>query len=255
MLNANVNGIRLAYERHGNGIPALLIHGHPLDHSIWTPVIPLLAHEFDLILPDLRGFGESETVSGSYLLDNMAADLLALLDHLKVSQVLIAGHSMGGYVALAIARVQPGRIRGLGLVASQVFADPPERKVARYETAAGIEKDGVGGMANTFPAKLSADLALLPALGAIIRRQSPHGVAESLRAIAERPDSSDLLKQLTCPVALIHGKADQLIPVERARQAHELAPRSSLVEIEGAGHMAMMEAPEETSRALKGMLR
>ena len=160
---------------------------------------------------------------------------------------------MGGYIALAFARAYPERVRGLGLVASHVFADPPERKPSRYETAAEIERQGVGILADTFPAKLTADATLQPVLREIILRQSAHGAAESLRAMAERADSSALLAGFSFPVVVVHGVADALIPVERAREAKALAEPIHLVEVEGAGHMPMMEAPQRTAEALMAL--
>jgi pimeloyl-ACP methyl ester carboxylesterase len=251
MLKAKVNGIELAFERLGRGTPLVLIHGHPLDHVIWEPILPLLENDFDLILPDLRGFGQSETLRTSYLLTDMAADIVALLDHLNIERAAIAGHSMGGYIALAFARAYPEHVHGLGLVASNVFADPPERKPSRYETAAEIEKQGIGILADSFPSKLTTNSALHLILHKIILRQSVHGAAESLRAMAERADSSTFLEGFKFPVVVVHGTADALIPVERAREAKALAEKIQLIVIEGVGHMPMMESPQKTASALK----
>lgn len=248
-----MNGIELAYERSGAGTPLVLIHGHPLDHTLWEPVEPLLKNDFDLILPDMRGFGLSETVQTRCLLTDMAADIAALLDTLNIQRTVIAGHSMGGYIALAFAHAYPGRVRGLGLVATNVFADSSERKLSRFETATEIEKQGVGILADTFPAKLTGNPALQPVLRNIILRQSTHGVAESLRAMAERPDSSARLVGFDFPTILVHGIADILIPMERALEARALAKKINLIEIEGVGHMPMMEAPQETAEALKAL--
>ncbi len=108
----------------------MLIHGFPLDHTSWNEVATLLENDFDLILPDLRGFGQSTTVETPYTMSDMADDLAGLLDHLGIEKVALAGHSMGGYVALAFAKKYPQRVSGLGLVASQAAADSPERKAA-----------------------------------------------------------------------------------------------------------------------------
>lgn len=251
VLKATVNGLQLAYARQGRGTPLVLIHGHPLDHTIWESVVPLLENDFDLILPDLRGFGGSEAPGTSYLLTDLAADLAALLNHLGIERAALAGHSMGGYVALAFAQAHPERVHGLALVASHVFPDPPEKKPVRYADAAAIEAQGVKLMAEGFPAKLTANEALHPVIRDIILRQSVHGVAESLRAMAERADMSTLLAGAKYPVAAIHGAADTLIPVSRARDGKALAENIQLVEIEGAGHVPMMEAPEATAEALK----
>jgi len=251
MLKATVNGLQLAYARQGYGIPLVLIHGHPLDHSIWEPVVPLLENDFDLILPDLRGFGGSEAPGTPYRIADMAEDIAALLASLHIAQAAIAGHSMGGYVALAFAQAYPERVHGLALVASHVFPDAPEKKPVRYADAAAVEAQGVGIMAEGFPAKLTADPALQPVIRDIILRQSVRGVAESLRAMAERADMSTLLAGAKYPVLAIHGAADTLIPASRARDGKALAENIQLVEIEGVGHMPMMESPQKTAEALK----
>ncbi|MCX6038243.1 MAG: alpha/beta fold hydrolase [Chloroflexi bacterium] len=212
MLKTTLNGLELAYERQGRGTPLVLIHGYPLDHTIWNPVVPLLEAGFDLILPDLRGFGQSGAVRTRYLLTDMAADLAALLDFLKIKTAVIAGHSMGGYVALAFARCYPSRLRGLGLVASQAIADPPDRKAVRYQMADRVEANGVGEVAESMPALLTADADLQAALKQLILRQPPEGVAGALRAMADRPDSTDILPTFDFQVAIIHGLADKIIP-------------------------------------------
>src|SRR5687767_15485401 len=128
MEKINVNGIELAYERQGTGAPLVLLHGFPLDHHLWDQVVPLLEDTFDLIIPDLRGFGESSMGDSPNSLDTYASDIAGLLDYLGIQRAAIAGHSMGGYIALAFIRLYPERVGGLGLVASQVVADTPERR-------------------------------------------------------------------------------------------------------------------------------
>jgi len=254
MLRANVNGIEVAYERRGGGAPLVLIHGYPLDHTIWDPVATLLENDFDLILPDLRGFGQSGAIRTKYLLTDMAADLAALLDLLKIKTAVIAGHSMGGYVALAFARCYPSRLRGLGLVASQAVADPPEKKAGRYQMADRVEADGVGEVAESMPPLLTAGAGLQAALKQLILRQPPEGVAGALRAMADRPDSTDILPTFDFQVAIIHGLADKIIPSERAREVRAAVKIGHLVEIKGIGHMPMMEAPQVTAETLKILL-
>jgi len=251
---ATANGIRIAYGRRGDGMPLVLLHGYPLDHTIWDDVAPLLAGSFDLILPDLRGFGQSEAVDAVYAMADMAADVAALLDYLKVEKAVIAGHSMGGYVALAFTRAYPQRALGLGLVSSQALADTPERKEGRYATAAQIAEKGVAVVAEAMPAKLSPDAGVQVRVRDLIEKQNPAGLIGALKAMAERPDSTPLLSGFKLPLVGVHGLADELIPVERAREAKVLVPHARLVELPGVGHMPMMEVPEEVAEALKLLL-
>ncbi len=217
MNKIRVNGISLAYERRGSGMPLVLVHGYPLDHSIWEPVVPLLENDFDIIMPDLRGFGESEGAEGIYGMADLAADIAGMLSALGVWQAAVTGHSMGGYVALAFARAYPQRTLGLGLISSQVLADTPEKKADRYLEAEHVLTNGVREVAEGMSAKLTADAELQARLKALILRQRPEGLAGALRAMADRPDSSTLLLGCSFPVVLVHGLADELIPVERAR--------------------------------------
>jgi 3-oxoadipate enol-lactonase len=251
MEKIDVNGIRLAYIRKGTGTPLLLIHGYPLDHTIWDEVLPLLEKDFDLILPDVRGFGESTTIVSQYSMNDIASDFVALLDHLGIQKVALAGHSMGGYIALAFARLHPDRITGLALVASQAFADSPDGKKGRYKIAADVAEKGVGLVAEAMTPKLSADACVQGFVRELIEKQQKEAVIGGLKAMAEREDATQYLPFFKFPVVLVHGDSDALIPVDRARQIKVVLPIAHLVELPGVGHMPMMEAPERTVNALR----
>ena len=254
MLKIKTNGTLIAFERRGTGAPMVLLHGYPLDHTIWEPLVPMLEKDFDLILPDLRGFGDSQAMGTNLVMADYAADVAGLLDQLNIQKAAVAGHSMGGYVALAIARAYPSRVLGLGLVSSQVLADTPENKAGRYQQANAIMANGVKDVAESMSAKLSNRPDLQAWLKDLILKQSPAGLAGALRAMAERPDSTSLLAGFDYPIVLVHGLVDALIPVERARSVKTAVPGAHLTEIPDTGHMAMMEAPQKTADALKALL-
>jgi 3-oxoadipate enol-lactonase len=253
MNKITVNGISLAYERTGQGAPLVLVHGFPLDHTSWNRLIPLLEKQFDLILPDLRGFGESSAPEAGYSLGDMAADLNVLLDGLELPAAFVAGHSMGGYVAMAFARRFGSKLLGLGILGSQAAADTPEKKLGRYENAEQVIKQGVAiqlGMAE----KLSANPENVPFFREIILRQNPIGLANALKAMAERPDSLSTLSALTVPVVIVHGLKDVLVPVDRAREIKAVLPSARLFELPNVGHSPFLEAPVETAEALKSLM-
>jgi pimeloyl-ACP methyl ester carboxylesterase len=247
----NIDGVDLAYVRRGRGQPLMLVHGYPLDHRIWDDVASLLESDFDLILPDMRGFGESQVMQADQSIMSYAADLRGLLDHLHIRQAVVAGHSMGGYVALAFARQFPKRLSGLGLVSSQTLADTPERRDGRYATAKEVMESGVTSVADAMAPKLSADAGVQAILHQLILDQPSLGVASALRAMADRPDSTGLLKVLELPMVIVHGQADGLIPIERAREMKEAAPSAHYVELPQAGHMPMMEDAPSVAEALR----
>jgi len=232
MEKLNINGIKLAYSRHGKGNPLVLLHGYPLDHHLWDEVTPLLQDTFDLIIPDLRGFGESTTVDTPYTMDDFASDIVGLLNQIDIHKAAIIGHSMGGYVALAFARL-----------------DPPDRKEGRYKTAAEVAEKGIGGVVETMTPKFTSDPHWQAFARQSMERQQPAAYIGALKAMAERVDSTSLISGIKYSVVVVHGDSDALIPIERAREVKAVLPESHLVEIKGAGHMPMCEAPHETAQA------
>ncbi len=247
----NVNDISLAYVRRGVGKPLILVHGFPFDHTVWEEAAALLEADFDLILPDLRGFGESTTVESPYSIADMADDLAALMDGLSIEKAALAGHSMGGYVALAFAKKYPQRVSGLALVASQAAADAPERKEWRYKTAHDVAEKGVAVVAEAMTPKLSTDARIRAFVKELILKQGSAGVIGALKATAEREDSTPILASFVFPVVLIHGDADALIPLEKMQEIKAALPDAQMTILPGAGHMPMLEFPRETAEALK----
>ncbi len=137
-----MTSVELFFKETGQGVPVMLLHGYPLDHSIWQPLIPLMKDEAHLIMPDLRGHGQSPVPDGVYSMHCMAEDVLTLMDRLGMQKVILAGHSMGGYVALQFAHAYPERLEALVLVASHCFADEKERAENRIATAQKVERSG-----------------------------------------------------------------------------------------------------------------
>jgi pimeloyl-ACP methyl ester carboxylesterase len=211
----------------------------------------LLENDFDLILPDLPGFGKSSVPKANILLPGMAEVIAALLDTLKINKAVVVGHSMGGYVTLAFARGFAKRLLGLGLVASQGLADSLEKKAGRYQEAEHILAFGVTETATDMSTKLTNNPSLQAQLKELMLRQNPQGLAGALKGMAERQDSMKLLQELNIPVVLVHGLSDKLIPPERARAISKIVKNGHLTEIEEAGHMPMMESPQVTAEALK----
>jgi 3-oxoadipate enol-lactonase len=250
MTTVAINGINLAYTRQGKGTPLVLLHGFPLDSSSWNEITPLLEDKFDIVTPDLRGFGQSTTVKTQYSIVDMADDIIGLLDHLGIERTAIAGHSMGGYVALAFAKKYPNRVSGLGLISSQAAGDPPDRKEGRYKTASDVAEKGVGVVVEAMTPKLSADARVQAFVRGVIEKQSKDGVIGALKAMAEREDLTSILSSFKFPFLLIHGDADALIPVDRAKEIKAIVPSAQFVELKGAGHMPMMEFAKETAKGL-----
>jgi pimeloyl-ACP methyl ester carboxylesterase len=139
----------------------------------------------------------------------------------------------------------------LGLVSSQVLADPPERKEARYKSAAEVAEHGISSVVEAMAPKFTSNEKLQAFARTSMERQSPAAYIGALKAMASRVDSTHLLASFLFPIVLVHGDADQLIPIDRAREVKATLSQVHLVEISGAGHMPMMEDKEKTAEALK----
>lgn len=255
MAKFRIGSLDIAYVRRGRGPTLVLIHGYPLDHSIWDKVVPLLDGDFDLIVPDLRGFGESDITEDDHSMVGYARDLADLLTHLKIRTAFIAGHSMGGYVALAFARQYTDRVLGLGFVSSQVLADPPDRQEARYATAKQVMLEGVSVVAESMAPKLSSDKEVQAFARELISRQRSLAVETALKAMADRPDSADLFRTFKFPIVIVHGESDALVPIERAREMKAALQSAHLVELSDVGHLPMLENPRAVADGLRFFLK
>lgn len=252
----------LAHDAAGSeGNPAiLLLHGWPLDRTIWSEVSSRLAGAgFRVLCPDLPGFGGSGALdSGRWTVEGFAEEVADFLDEQTSDRVAVAGHSFGGYVALALAERHPDRLAGLGLVSSRTLADSEAAKAGRTAT---IEKVRAGGAAALLP-----DLAekLLAPMGAaelrtraegLIGRASPEAIIAGLTAMAARPDRTGVFESFPRSLLVVHGSGDQLIPVaEAAQPARQAGPLDRHI-LEGIGHMPMWEDAPTTAELLAAWAR
>ncbi len=248
--------VKLAYETRGRGTPLLLLHGYPLDHSIWHEQASALQSKCQVITPDLRGHGNSPAPEGRYSMDLMARDVLLLLDTLQIEKAVWVGHSMGGYITLAAWRMAPERFSGFGMVASNYLADSAEAKEKRYETAEKVSQLGAEVAVNPklFLEGTPAEAPEVEHARRIMLNTAPAGIIGSLLAIAERPDSTETLKTINVPALVIGGTGDQLFKPEIPKQIASLIPGAELVMAEKSGHMPMMEEAALVTEALKRLV-
>jgi len=239
----------LAYESVGQGVPLVLIHAFPLSSRMWKPHIQTLAHKGKVIVLDLPGFGRSpRDVKPS--IAKMAQGIARLLDSINVKgPAMIAGLSMGGYVAFEFFRQFPGRVKALGLFSTRADADTPETREKRLKTAEKIRLEGLESFAKTILPKLvgkttlESHSPLLGEIGAMISSNTREGVEDALLAMAGRRDSTDLLGLIKCPTLIIAGEEDQLIPVSEAEAMHAQIRGSQLHLLPSAGHLVNLEQP------------
>lgn len=256
-----LNGWSISYDTAGDGIPVLLIHGYPLSRKIWEAQSSGLSGYARVIMPDLRGHGDSDAIPGPYTVDLLAQDCADLLDTLGINrQVVVGGMSMGGYVALAFYRMFSERVAGLILTATRAGADSQEGKANRDKAIAQAESSGAAAIAEGMLPKMFSPVTyqeqpdLVERLRGLMASTSVEGIVGALHAMKERPDSTPAMSSINKPTLIIHGADDQLIPPSEARLMHESIPGSELVLIEQAGHLVNMEKPSAFNQAVRQFL-
>lgn len=236
--------------------PLILLHGYPLEHRMWYSTIAAVGSNAKVLAPDLPGFGKVpllEDVKPS--MEAYAAHVESLLTSLNYGKVILAGMSMGGYVALAFAEKYPGRLAGLGLISSQAEADTVEAKKARNETVEKLKKEGTGFvlepmMARMFTPARAKDEDFRKYMEESIKAAGAEGLSWALKAMAVRPDRSNFLKNLDIPVLVLHGTEDKIVPAGKARDLAERCRNPILVEVKGVGHATPLEAPDAVAAGL-----
>ncbi len=254
MTIANVNGGEIAYQDTGSGKDVvLLLHAFPLNRGMWARLITALEKRHRVIAVDYRGFGRSGLPPEALTMEIVTEDVRALLAHLRVERVAVAGLSMGGYVALELYRQAPGIFRGLALCDTKAGADTDEGAKGREAFAKNAIEKGLRWVSDEMIPKLlkpQPDAQAVNEVRTLIGQATPAGVAAAQRGMAKRPDSSETLATIACPTLVVVGEQDTLTPPTEAEKLVLGIKGAKLVKIPGAGHLPCIENPEQFNAAL-----
>lgn len=251
---------RWSIEERGSGPPLLLVHGFPLDHTMWQAQIEPLSARYRVIAPDLPGFGNSQTpIRGPLTMEFFADQLAELLDALGVSRpVTLCGLSMGGYVALAFWARHRSRVAELVLCDTRAAADDETTRRTRELTARRVLTEGTGFLVENMLPKLFAEQTIagrpddVETIASVIRSTPPESVAGALRGMALRPDRTAQLSDIDVPVTVVVGEHDAITPPEEMRRMADAMPRATFHLLPGAGHMAPWEQPTRFNELMMG---
>ena len=242
----------------------VLIHAFPMNADMWEAQLDGVPEGWRYLAPDLRGFGRSDPPGANGVtpvsIDDYARDIVALLDHLGVERAVVAGLSMGGYVAFALVRLAPLRVRGLVLVNTRAEADTEEARTGRDGMLELLARGGVEAVAEQMLPRLLGETTRVERAGvqervrAIARANSAAGLRDAIRRMMSRPDSSPLLGDIACPALVIASDEDAVTPADRAHGMADAIPGARLTTIHRAGHLSNIEQPGDFNAALRNFL-
>lgn len=261
MPQIEVRAATLHVHQEGEGEVLLLLHGFPLDHTMWRRQIAEFRGQFRVVSPDLRGFGastiESIAAKTGVEMADYAHDIVEMLDQLEITEpVNLVGFSMGGYVALQFLLEHSNRVRTLTLVDTRAVADTPPMQEARFSMAENVEGWGAGHVAQLMLPRLVGGSTIenhpevAVEIESIIGRTNPVAIAAAQRGMAHRTDMSPLLARLEIPTLCLVGEEDAITPPEAMQSMANAMPNATLMVIKGAGHMSPMENPADFNRSL-----
>jgi pimeloyl-ACP methyl ester carboxylesterase len=261
MATQSINDVAIHYEEKGSGPLLVLLHGFPLDLRMWAAQVEELSSRWHVLAPDFRGFGQS-AADGPFTVPSLADDIHALVARRKC---VLAGLSMGGYVAMNVARRYPDDLLGLILVDTKDAADTAEQRDYRDRMIEVVRAKGSAAIAEMMAGKmLSPDTlehrpAQVKALRSMMESCPPQTIEYALEALRDRPDMTEELPKISVPTLIVVGDADAITPPGVAEGMQKKIPGSQLAVIKGAGHMSPMEQPTQVNRVmgrfLKGVAR
>jgi pimeloyl-ACP methyl ester carboxylesterase len=248
------------YDVAGAGPPVMLLHPFPVNHEFWLSVTKHLASRYRLIMPDLRGHGESGLGNGPATMQKHAIDVARVMTAAGVDRAPVAGVSIGGYAIFEFWRRFRDRVSGLVLCNTKAPADSADARAARLKAADDVLQEGTEPFFEGMLQKVLAETTrhsrpdLVEGALRMMRKMSAEDVAGVQRGMAERPDSVSTLKTINAPVLIITGDEDKMTGVPEAELMKQNIAGSQMKVISRAGHYSPWEQPEEAGKLLRSFL-
>jgi len=259
MARYDLGEVTLAADVRGDGPALLLIHGFPLDRTMWAHQVATLSG-WRRIAPDLRGLGVSDPSTEGDSIGTYSDDMARLLDCLRVRRAVVAGLSMGGYIALDMARRHPDRVAGLILVDTRADADTAEGRATRDAMIRLAQTDGAAAVAERLLPRVlgrstqQTEPRLVGQVREMMARAPVQGIVAALVAMRDREDSTPFLPSIAVPTLVVVGQEDEMTPPAGAKAMTDAIPSAAMTIIPGAGHLSPLEAPTAVSRVMSEFL-
>jgi pimeloyl-ACP methyl ester carboxylesterase len=250
----------ICYEVLGSGPPVVLLHPFPANHEFWRPVSQALVSRYRLILPDLRGHGESGVGEGPARIEKHAEDIARILDHADAGRVPLVGASIGGYIFFEFWRRYRGRVAAAVLCNTKAPADTPERKASRLQAANDVLERGTEPFFRSMIPRLLGKTTretrpdLVDGSLGMMQKMSPEDVAQVQRGMAERVDSVPTLRAINIPTLVLTGDEDILTGPPEAELMTKNITGSEMKIVPRAGHFSPWEQSEQVGKILRQFL-
>ena len=250
----------MAYEVLGKGAPVVLLHPFPAQHEFWKPIAEHLATRYRVLMPDLRGHGDSGVGDRPATMEKHAADVARVCDAVGVGRAVFAGVSIGGYILFEFWRRCRERVSALILSDTRAQGDTEEGRANRLKSAEDVLQRGPEPFIDSMLPKLLGESTrqrrpdLVQNAKRMMMKMSAQGIAQVQRGMAARPDSVETLKTVNAPTLLLVGGEDTLTPVPDAELMRQHIAGSQLRVISGGGHYAPFEQSEATLPLLRQFL-
>ncbi|HEX8546065.1 MAG TPA: alpha/beta hydrolase [Cytophagaceae bacterium] len=251
---------KLNFKMEGNGPAVVFLHGFCESLNIWDDFFADLSKGFNAIAIDLPGFGKSPLPSSSISIEEYAHQVHQCLLEQGITSYNLVGHSLGGYVGLALAELFPSSLLSLVMFHSSAFADTEEKKLSRNKSIEFVERNGSSAFAKTLiptlffegsKEKFKTEIAqLIEEADKIL----PAAITAALGAMRDRKDRIAILKSIKAPVFFIIGNEDAAIPLDTSLKQCYLAPIFEVLFLGETAHMGMIEKPEEAMKSLRNFL-
>lgn len=243
-------------QERGSGAPLLLIHGFPFHQGLWEGYAEIFSDQFHVITVDLPGFGRSPLPKTPFSLDQIAGTLLNFLSDKSLTDVVIVGHSLGGYIALSMVKRSPELFRALVLFHSTAYADSPEKKESRTKVVDFVKKNGALPFTSGFipPLFASHNHPAIKRVRKIASEAGAEAVIGYSLAMKDRQDHIKTLESFKNPTLFLAGKNDPGIPPESIVKQAGHCQKPEIHILEDVAHMGMFEKPEATATEIKDFL-
>lgn len=260
-MKKTIGGLSVLLKGNQQNKTIIFLHGFPYDHSMWHNQIAALSENFYCVAYDIRGFGNSSVGDGQFTMESFVDDLEMIIDELNAEQPIICAFSMGGYIALRALEHMEEKFSAVILCDTISNADSDEAKLNRSDAIKRINAQGISSFTKAFISRCFSDTYKKEHKDVVekrilkSRKFNSIGIKGSLLAMMTRNDTTAYLSCIKLPTLVLCGEEDIITPPTKMQAMAEKIPGAKFVLIKNAGHMSVIENPDDCNNAIISFLK